>query len=205
MMKEFWNEKYSIEEYVYGKEANNFLKQELEKLKPAKILFPCEGEGRNSVFASKIGWETYCFDQSEIAKEKAENLAKENNVKINYKIGNVEEIEYPNNYFDAIAYIYSHFPFEIKKNYFEKLNNYLKINGFVIFECFSKKHLEYNSKNPSVGGPRDLNLLFSIDEIKEYFHNFEFIYLNEEEIELKEGNFHNGIGMVIRFVGKKIS
>ncbi|GIW22452.1 MAG: methyltransferase [Candidatus Sericytochromatia bacterium] len=203
-MKEFWDERYSSEEYIYGKEANSFLKQELKKLEKGKILFPCEGEGRNSVFASKIGWISYGFDQSHIAKQKAENLAKENNVEIDYKVGNVEEIEYPENYFDAIAYIYSHFPSENKKNYFKKLNSYLKINGYVIFECFSKKHLEYNSKNPSVGGPRDLDLLFSIDEIKEYFDNFNFIYLNEEEIELKEGNFHNGIGMVIRFVGKKM-
>lgn len=203
-MKDFWNERYLNEEYVYGKEANNFLKQELNKLEKGKILFPCDGEGRNSVFASKLGWETYAFDQSEVGKQKAENLAIENNVKIEYKVGNLEEIEYPNNNFDAIAYIYSHFPSDKKREYFKKLDSYLKVNGYIIFEGFSKKHLEYNSKNPSVGGPRDLDLLFSIDEIKEYFDNYEIIYLNEEEIELKEGNFHDGIGMVIRFIGKKI-
>lgn len=203
-MKDFWNERYSNEEYIYGKEANNFLIQELIKLEIGKILFPCDGEGRNSVFASKLGWESYAFDQSEIGRQKAENLAKENNVKIEYKVGNLEEIEYHNNYFDAISYIYTHFSSEKKREYFKKFDNYLKINGYIIFEGFSKKHLEYNSKNPSVGGPRDLDLLFSIEEIKEYFDNYEIIYLKEEEIELKEGNFHDGIGMVIRFLGKKI-
>jgi cyclopropane fatty-acyl-phospholipid synthase-like methyltransferase len=202
-MKEFWNERYSSEEYIYGKEPNNFLKQELVKLEKGKILFPCEGEGRNSVFAAKLGWEAYGFDQSIKGKEKAENLAKENCVKIDYKVKHLEEIEYNTNYFDVIAYIYSHFPSKNKKQYFSKLDKYLKVGGYVIFEGFSKKHLEYNSKNPFVGGPRELDLLFSIEEIKEFFNNYDFLYLEELEIELKEGNFHNGLGSVIRFLGKK--
>jgi hypothetical protein len=44
--------------------------------------------------------------------------------------------------------------------------------------------------------------LFSIDEIKSDFQNFEVIEL-EEKIQLNEGQFHNGLGMVIRFVGRK--
>jgi hypothetical protein len=44
--------------------------------------------------------------------------------------------------------------------------------------------------------------LFSIDEIKSDFQNFEVIELEEKEIQLNEGQFHNGLGMVIRFVGK---
>jgi hypothetical protein len=44
--------------------------------------------------------------------------------------------------------------------------------------------------------------LFSIDEIKSDFQNFEVIELEEKEIQLNEGQFHNGLGMVIRFVEK---
>jgi len=46
-------------------------------------------------------------------------------------------------------------------------------------------------------------MLFSIDEIKSDFDNYEIIELVEKEIELNEGLFHNGIGSVIRFVGRK--
>jgi hypothetical protein len=45
--------------------------------------------------------------------------------------------------------------------------------------------------------------LFSIDEIKSDFQNFEVLELEEKEIQLNEGQFHNGLGMVIRFVGRK--
>jgi hypothetical protein len=79
----------------------------------------------------------------------------------------------------------------------------LRKNGIVIFEAFSKKHLEYNTKNPNIGGPKDIGTLFSIEEVKSDFAHYEILELTEEEIELHEGIYHNGKGSVIRFVGQK--
>jgi hypothetical protein len=73
----------------------------------------------------------------------------------------------------------------------------------IIFEAFSKRHIDYIRKNEKVGGPKDIAQLFSIDEIKSDFANYEIIELEEKEIELNEGLFHNGKGSVIRFVGRK--
>lgn len=73
----------------------------------------------------------------------------------------------------------------------------------IIFEAFSKRHIDYISKNEKVGGPKDIAQLFSIDEIKSDFANYEIIELEENEIELNEGLFHNGKGSVIRFLGRK--
>ena len=46
-------------------------------------------------------------------------------------------------------------------------------------------------------------MLFSKQEIKDTFKNFEIIELEETQIELNEGRFHNGLASVIRFIGKK--
>lgn len=73
----------------------------------------------------------------------------------------------------------------------------------IIFEAFSKSHIDYLAKNEKVGGPKDKAMLFSIDELKSDFDNYEIIELVEKEIELSEGLFHNGKGSVIRFVGRK--
>jgi hypothetical protein len=81
----------------------------------------------------------------------------------------------------------------------------LRKGGIVIFEAFSKRHIDYISKNGKVGGPKDIGMLFSIDEIKSDFDNYAIVELEEKEIELKEGLFHNGEGSVIRFVGQKKS
>jgi hypothetical protein len=84
------------------------------------------------------------------------------------------------------------------------LDKLLRKGGILIFEAFSKKHLEYVTKNDKVGGPRDIESLFSIEEIKADFSNYEVLELLEKEIVLNEGLFHNGTGSVIRFVGRKL-
>lgn len=200
---ERWNDRYSNEEFAYGEEPNNFFKEQIEQLNVGTILFPAEGEGRNAVYAAKLGWRVAAFDISEEGKNKALKLAEANNVKIDYKVGALETLNYQPEQFDAIALIYAHFPAEIKSYLHKTLETYLRKDGIIIFEAFSKKHLEYLAINDKVGGPKDIASLFSIEEIKADFPNYEIIQLEETEIELNEGLFHNGKGSVIRFVGKK--
>ena len=73
----------------------------------------------------------------------------------------------------------------------------------MLIEAFSKNNLEYRAQNEKIGGPRDLDSLFSIEELKTDFPNYEILQLEEKEVELGEGLYHNGKGSVIRFVGKK--
>ena len=198
-----WNDRYRKEEFAYGVQPNNYLKEQLEKLKAGTILFPAEGEGRNAVFAAKLGWNVSAFDISTEGRNKAIRLAETNKVTIDYQVGELQTLNYKPAQFDAIALIYAHFPADIKSVYHKALDQYLRKGGFVIFEAFSKRHIDYIAKNEKVGGPRDLASLFSIDEIKSDFANYDVIELAEEEIELSEGLFHNGLGSVIRFVGQK--
>lgn len=198
-----WNERYSAADFAYGEEPNLYLKEQLEKLKPGSILFPAEGEGRNAVFAAKLGWKVFAFDISDEGKKKALRLAEANKVSIDYQVGELHAGMYGTEQFDAIALIYAHFPADIKSPLHKLLDSFLRKDGTLIFEAFSKKHLDYIAKNEKVGGPKELAMLFSIEEIKADFANYAIIELEEKEIELTEGSFHNGTGSVIRFVGRK--
>jgi 2-polyprenyl-3-methyl-5-hydroxy-6-metoxy-1,4-benzoquinol methylase len=200
---ERWNERYSKEEFAYGEQPNNYLKEQLGKLAPGSILFPAEGEGRNAVYAARLGWAVSAFDISVEGKNKALRLAEKNKVTIDYQVGELEALNYKPEQFDAIALIYAHFPAHIKSLYHKALDKYLRKDGLVIFEAFSKRHIEYNSKNEKVGGPKEIAMLFSTEEVRADFANYEIIELEEKEIELSEGLFHNGKGSVIRFVGRK--
>ncbi len=200
---ERWNDRYSNEEFAYGEQPNNFLKEQLENLNPGSILFAAEGEGRNAVFAAKIGWKVTAFDISVEGKNKALRLAKNNNVIIDYQVRELQKLGFQPQQFDAVALIYAHFPAEIKSLYHKMLGTYLRKDGIVIFEAFSKNHLDYIARNEKVGGPKEIDMLFSIEELKADFIDYEIILLEEKEIELSEGQFHNGKGSVIRFVGRK--
>ncbi|MFC1224536.1 class I SAM-dependent methyltransferase [Pedobacter sp. BG31] len=198
-----WNDRYSTNEFAYGEQPNNYLKEQLTPLGTGTILFPAEGEGRNAVFAAKLGWKVSAFDISTEGKNKAIQLAIHNQVSIDYQVGELQDLNYKAGQFDAIALIYAHFPSSIKSTYHKTLSHYLCKGGLVIFEAFSKKHLHYIAANEKIGGPKEIDMLFSMEEIKADFEDYEIIVLEEKEIELNEGLFHNGLGSVIRFVGRK--
>lgn len=198
-----WNERYANDEYAYGEQPNKYLEEQLKQLPAGSILFPAEGEGRNAVFAAKQGWKVFAFDISLEGQKKAQRLAERNQVTIDYQVGEFEKLNYGAGQFDAIALIYAHFPASIKSNLHKALSKYLRKGGTIIFEAFSKKHLQYLALNEKVGGPKDIDSLFSIEEIRADFADYDFIELAETEVDLNEGLYHNGLGSVIRFVARK--
>ena len=198
-----WNDRYRQAAYAYGVQPNAWLQQELEKLPVGAILFPAEGEGRNAVFAAGRGWRASAFDISDEGRAKAMRLAQANAVTIDYRVGELSDLAYDAEQFDAVALIYAHFPAAVKSAIHRALDRYLRKGGVVIFEAFSKRHLAYVMRDERVGGPKDEASLFSLEEIRRDFPNYTFRELREEEIELSEGLYHNGVGSVIRFVAVK--
>lgn len=200
-----WNERYREQEFVYGESPNLFFKEQIEKLPIGTLLLPAEGEGRNAVFAASLGWNVSAFDISIEGKKKAEILAKKHQVSIQYEVGNLRELPFQKHQFDAIALIYAHFPAEVKSDFHRYLTTLVKPGGIFFFEAFSKNHLTYLERNEKAGGPKDLDMLFSVEEIESDFSNFEIYRLAEQEIELQEGLYHNGLSSVIRMVARKPS
>ncbi|WP_234859404.1 class I SAM-dependent methyltransferase [Aquimarina aquimarini] len=198
-----WDDRYKEKGFAYGKEPNVFFKKWLSKFEPGTLLMPADGEGRNGVFAAQLGWKVTSFDQSIEAQSKALQLAKECKVSLEYLVDDLEYLEFKNETFDAIGLIYAHFSGDKKSIFHQKLHNYLKPGGTIIFEAFSKSHIHLRRANPKVGGPKELDQLFSKEEIIKDFKNYEISFLEEEEVLLNEGKYHIGKGSVIRFVGRK--
>ncbi|MEN8815476.1 MAG: SAM-dependent methyltransferase [Nonlabens sp.] len=194
---DFWNERYAEKEYVYGTQPNVFFKEQLDQLAAGKVLLPAEGEGRNAVYAALQGWDVVAFDISTSGKEKFMQLSEKQKVNVDYQITSVLNFK-TDIQFNAIGFCYAHFPIEIRKEAFQHLLKFLKLNGKVIFEAFAKAQLG----KPS-GGPKNIEMLFSIEEIETEFAGLKFEQLREETITLSEGNYHKGEAEVIRFVGIK--
>lgn len=202
-MKAFWDQRYSQEEYAYGETPNEYFKKALGSLIPGKLLMPAEGEGRNAVYAATLGWKVTAFDLSDQGKRKAEALAAKHQVHIEYIVGDLCALSFPEKSFDAIGLIYAHFPAAVKSLYHQQLTTYLRPQGSVLFEAYSKHHMAYQTTNPMAGGPKDVDMLFSLEEIKHDFQAFDYDELMEQEIFVKEGVYHEGHAMVIRFSARK--
>ena len=196
-MKEFWNERYGQSMYSYGKAPNVFFALQLSTLPKGKILLPAEGEGRNAVYAAVKGWDVKAFDYSEEGRNKAMKLAENYDVTIDYELSEALKFDSKES-FDVIAMIFAHFGGQERIALCQKMEELLAPGGHLIMEVFSKNQLGRES-----GGPKDPELLYSKDEIKEAFPGLDFIVLEEAKIELDEGPHHQGTAAVIRAFAQK--
>lgn len=194
----FWNERYSSYVTVYGDNPNEFFKDHISKISPGKLLLPGEGEGRNAVFAAKRGWNVDAFDYSEAGRTKALARAAAENVSIHYITGDINDIIIPDATYDAIGLIYIHLKPEVRKIMHEQAVRSLKTGGHLILEAFSKAQI-----NNISGGPRDINLLYDLDEVVKDFKGLKILFARTERIRLNEGPFHQGKADVIRIVATK--
>lgn len=195
-MKEFWNERFSAESYVYGTEPNVFFKEKLDRLSPGRLLLPAEGEGRNAVYAARQGWEVVAVDISEAGRDKALKLAEQAGVSLEYHIGSFDEVALPAASFDCVGLVFAHFPTDLRADFHRKASEMLRPGGSLILEGFSKEQLAYSS-----GGPKNEGMLFSIAELKQEFRLLNIIEAQQTLTELREGPFHEGQASVVRLVG----
>lgn len=197
-MKEFWNERFSVEEYVYGREANTFFREQLQQLAPGKILLPGEGEGRNAVYAATQGWEVHAFDVSEAGQSKAFRLAREMGVSIQYTLAPYLEYDNQGERYDAIGLFFTHQPSEMRKVFHRRLLEMLAPGGTLIMEMFHKDQVQRDT-----GGPGNVDFLLNEQEVRSDFGVLEVQVLDEKVRPLDEGPFHQGDAAVVQFVGKK--
>jgi len=195
-MKEFWNNRYADEAYAYGINPNSFFESQLKKLKKGRILLPAEGEGRNAVFAAKMGWFVKAFDISDAGREKAIKLAEANEVSIDYEISSYNEFKDEPASFDCLGLIYAHMPGSDRERYHRKMVSFLKPGGIMILEGFSKQQI-----NRTSGGPKNADMLFSKEELSSDFESLNKLEITSLESDLQEGPFHEGRASIIRVTG----
>ena len=90
----FWDSKYSVDEYVYTKDVNRFVKESCSDLAPGKMIDLAGGEGRNTVFFAEKGWQAENIDLSPVGLVKCEKLAKERDVLENVFTTNASALDF---------------------------------------------------------------------------------------------------------------
>lgn len=197
-MKEHWDERYASEEYIYGTEPNHWFGGHLQMLKSGRILLPAEGEGRNAVFASSLGWDVVAFDQSKEGQRKALQLAALKGVNILYSIDSLEELATVDGLFDAIALIFVHIHEDHRAVVHQRLASLLRPGGMLILEAFSRKQLGNAS-----GGPRTETMLYTSAMLEADFSELELIFSEEACKHLDEGPLHLGNTELVRLLARK--
>lgn len=156
------------------------------------------------MYAAKLGWKVSAYDLSVEGKKKADRLAHKHQVEIDYLVGELHELGYEKEQFDVIAVIFTHFHSKSRAAVHKELTKYLRPGGTVVMEVFSKNQIKHQVKGDSGGGPKSIDMLYTLDDIQSDFENFKIVELYEAEVCLTEGDYHRGLSSVIRFVGEKL-
>lgn len=190
--KDFWDEQFSRKQYFIGTTPDEFLSMQLRKLKPGRILFPGEGEGRNAVYAAKQGWRTDAFDFSVHARLKALALAKKNHTSLKYWLADFRDFKAAPDTYDAVAIIDLPVLPAVRSAGFAKVRNCIKPGGVLLYEGYSPDSSPGNTMWPSKA------------ELQQAFAGFKLVMLDQcYAIRHHEGKDHRDL--VVRMVAIKSS
>jgi cyclopropane fatty-acyl-phospholipid synthase-like methyltransferase len=192
--QEFWNERYATTEYLYGTEANAFLVENAHVLR-GPVLSLSEGEGRNAVFLASRGLHVLGVDCSKVGLEKAQALAKSRGLVIETEVANLDEYQPKERHFGSVVSISAHLPRAIRRKLYPLIEKALTPNGIVLLEAYSEKQLERNT-----GGPKDIDMLMSVEKLRQEFPNLTPILAREIERDVREGEGHTGMASVVQFI-----
>ena len=167
--KMFWDKRYETEAYIFGKEPVEFLREHIDLLPRGKALDIAMGEGRNAVFLAKNGFDVDGCDISEIAIRKAQELAKENNVKIHAFVEDLETYKLPKEAYDVIACFYY-----LQRDLVPQMKEALKPGGMIIYETYTIENWDRGLE-----GPKNKDYLLKSNELLNLFKDLKIIYYRE--------------------------
>ncbi len=199
---QFWDKRFSQAEYVFGKNPNAYLKNQVEKfIQPgAHALCVADGEGRNGVWLAKQGMTVEAFDLSPVAVEKAKQLANREQVSIASFVASTHSWGWKPNYYDLIAAIFIQFATpNMRVDLFDHMRESLKPGGYLILQGYTPKQLDYKT-----GGPPSIDHLYTTELIKDLLRGMQICDWQEYEAEIHEGEGHHGMSALMGVVARKV-
>jgi len=193
-----WDERYRESGYIYGTAPNAFLESVVDRLPQGNILMLAEGEGRNAVYLASLGYQVTAVDGSAVGLRKAAELARERGVAITAVVADLDGFKIEPAAWDGIVSCYCHLPPAIRVPLHRQVVSGLRSGGVLVLEGFSKEQLAYDT-----GGPKALDMLMALDELKQELSGLEFVHAVTLERDVKEGRGHTGIASVVQLLGVK--
>jgi len=197
--QKMWDERFGQAEPVYGEQANAYLRTQVHRLAPGcKILVPGDGYGRNGLWLARQGFKVSTVDLSPVGVERARKSAHAAGLAMSIEQADLAAWTWPIANFDAVATIFLHLPLAIRPQIHARILGALKPGGLLIIEAFTPAQLQHSS-----GGPKQLELLYTVEIVRKDFVGTEVLELLEVEIDLEEGRLHRGPAAVVHGVFRK--
>ncbi len=193
-----WDQRYAVDEYVYGRQPNDFLVSQVASLPMGRVLCLAEGEGRNAVWLARQGYSVTAVDASAVGLEKARRLAADHEVELETVHTDLADYEIVPGAWDAIVSIFCHLPPPLRRDVHASVAGGLRSGGVLLLEAYTPQQLEFAN-----GGPPVAEMMMDLAVLSDELDGLVFRHAQECIREVNEGRLHHGRGAVVQLVASR--
>jgi len=199
MSSQFWDERYSGEQLVYGEAPNGFLASVTGRFPSSgRALDIGAGEGRNALFLASCGLDVLAVDQSSVGMRKAERLASERGLGLRTQAVDLSDFDAEPESFDVVSSIFVHLPAALRSAVHQRIRTWLRPGGVFVLEAYAPDQLTRGT-----GGPKDPALLAPLEVIVGELEGLRIEHQSALVRDVTEGQFHTGEASVVQVLARK--
>lgn len=160
-----WDAAYLADHKSFNSEPNGFLVDVAKGMEPGRALDVGMGQGRNSLFLARQGWEVTGYDISQAGVSQALRQAEEEGLEIEALVESSADFDWGEERWDLIVVAY--FPF--LRQSMEPLLRSLRPGGSVVVEAYQADAALDRPPGPGAG------VTFSANELLEIFSDLRVV------------------------------
>lgn len=196
--QQMWNERFGTEEYVFGLEPNDFLREQAMKLPRGNVLSLGEGEGRNAVWMATQGFDVWSVDASSVGVAKTLKLAESHGVTVHASVGDLADFVIEPASWDVIISIFVHTSPQVRRRIHQQVVKGLRHGGMFLLEAYTPAQITQGT-----GGPKDPSLMPTGELLADELSGLQFDLLQEITRDVVEGSLHTGQAAVVQVVARR--
>ena len=184
-----YDSRYRGEDYYWGLCPNRLCYEVMKLLppiRPYRMLDIGCGEGKDSVFMAKCGYNVTAFDISDEGIKKAKRLAEHNHVDVNFLRADIDDFRFDGEYDIIFSSGVLHFIKPQKRaELCEKMKAHTTPGGFDVLNVFVEK--PFIRRAPDSGRDEKLRSPWRSGELFGYYHDWLFRICREEVFDCNSG------------------
>lgn len=155
-----WNQRYSETELMWSAGPNAFVEELCRDLPPGRSIDLAAGEGRNAIWLAEQGWDSTAVDYSDVAIDKARQIAAKRGVTITAEVADLNEYEPTPGAYDLVLVAYLQLPDGQLTPILRRAAAAVAPGGTFLVVSHDRENLEHG-----YGGPQHPEVLTSPEQV----------------------------------------
>ncbi|MFA5748135.1 MAG: methyltransferase domain-containing protein [Candidatus Absconditabacterales bacterium] len=179
-----FNSNYSKKNLFWGEKPNRLLNNITEFKKNSKVLDLGTGEGKDSIYLAKLGFDVTGVDISRPGIDKLNNIIKQNKLNVKTIVEDIRNFEFNETYDIVLCFTVLQLLnlYEINEM-IKKIQDHTNTSGINIITSFTKNNPNKQCPYTNKDGTYQQYYLFDNNELKNYYEKDKWKILHYDEYE----------------------